>query len=147
MFREKGVVEGESLEIKHSSGGWVSPDVWAHESLYEEVSGHKVMIWHAPREPNDELQLNFVWPEAGTYKVKINKVLTKEGGKFQIYLNEELGEMLDFSSGEVENATEKQKLGTVQLKPGPQQLRLQWAGEKGEGGEMRLDYLKFAKID
>lgn len=70
MFQEEGVLEGEEMQIKNSSGGWVSPDVWAHESLYDEVSGHKVMIWQAPKEGKDELQLNFIWPEQVPIKWK-----------------------------------------------------------------------------
>lgn len=79
--------------------------------------------------------------------MEVKKVLSRDGGKFRFYLNDELGEVLDFYSGEEERASEKQELGVVKLKPGPQQLRLEWIGEKGDGGAMRLDYLKLEKLD
>lgn len=147
VFKEEGVVEGEEMEIESNSGGWVSPDVWAHESLYDEVSGHKVMIWHAAPDHKNQLQLNFIWPEAGTYKVKINKVMSRDGGKFRLFLNNEPLQLLDFNSGEAENATARQDLGTINLTPGPQKVRFEWVGEKGKGGALRLDYLKFEKIE
>src|SRR5690606_23489512 len=65
VFREEGVVEAENLQIKENTGGWVSPDVWAHETLYEDVSGHKVLIWNANPNNSNVLQLSFDWPEIG----------------------------------------------------------------------------------
>ena len=147
VFREEGVVEGEEMKIKSSTGGWVSTDAWANEQLYEKVSGHKVVIWQAPKKQDDQLLLNFSWPESGTYKVEINKVLSRDGGNFRIYLNDRLGEVINFNSGDEEHATRKQEIGTVNIDPGPQQVRIEWIGEKEKGGTMRLDYLKLKKMN
>src|SRR5690606_7631421 len=89
VFREEGVVEAENLQIKENTGGWVSPDVWAHETLYEDVSGHKVLIWNANPNNSNVLQLSFDWPEGGTYTVELNKVNSRDGGKFEFILNDE----------------------------------------------------------
>jgi hypothetical protein len=147
VFREEGVVEGEALHIKENTGGWASPDVWAHESLYEEVSGHKVLIWHAEPDRSNVLKLNFDWPKAGTYKVEVNKVHSRDGGKFELLLNGESRGVLDFHS-ELENGdTEKVKLGTIKIEPGPQNIELRFAGDLEDGNAMRLDYLRLEKVD
>lgn len=96
VYSEEGVVEGESLEIRENSGGWASTEVWAHEDLFEEVSGHKILIWNTNPENANELTTTFEWPEKGNYVVEANIIKARDGGEFTLFLNEaEFGE-IDF---------------------------------------------------
>jgi hypothetical protein len=55
--------------------------------------------------------------------------------------------VLDFHS-ELENGdTEKVKLGTIKIEPGPQNIELRFAGDLEDGNAMRLDYLRLEKVD
>lgn len=147
VFRKEGVVEGEALNIKSNSGGWVSPDVWAHESLYKEVSGHKVMIWYAEPGKENQLELTFDWPEAGTYRVLVNLVRSKDGGEFRFSLNEKVETLLDFKSAIDGQETVKQEVGTVDIDRGVQTIRMNWMGEEGEETGSRIDYIRLEKLD
>lgn len=147
IFREEGVVEGELLEIKNNSGGWASPDVWAHESLYDEVSGHKVLIWHGEPRKENTLNLNFDWPEAGNYKVEVNTVNTRDGGNFDLIVNDELKKSIDFKTTKEVGDTQKVELGTIKLQPGPQNIQIKWTGKEEEIKAMRIDYIRLEKID
>ena len=146
VYREEGVLEGESLKIDSNSGGWASPDVWAHESMYDEVSGHKIMIWYADPNKDNVLELGFEWPESGTYNLEAHILKTKDGGKFSLQLNG--GEVLeiDFSTSG-DPSTETLNLGQVDLTRGVQELKLQWLGEKEDGKRMAIDYIKLEKVD
>lgn len=146
VFREEGVLEAENLQIVSNSGGWASSDVWAHESLYDEVSGHKIMIWYAVPEKENELTLSFEWPESRTYLVQAHMLTTRDGGQFELHLNEKQLAQLDFSNSE-EFGTETVDLGQVELTRGVQELKLKWLGEKKDGKRMAIDHIKLQKLD
>ncbi len=145
VYREEGVVEGESLKIKENSGGWASTDVWSHEDLFEDVSGHKILIWNANPENENELTTTFEWPEDGTYEVEANIIKSKNGGEFSFQLNESDLQQVNFHTDSEKEETEKITLGTVSIEPGIQTLEINWEGEKEDGKNLSLDYLKLRK--
>jgi len=147
VYREEGVVEGEDLKIKENSGGWASTDVWSHEDLFEEVSGHKILLWNVNPENENELTTTFEWPEEGTYEIEANIIHSKNGGEFSFQLNGTNLQSANFYADSKERETEKVILGTVDLEPGIQTLKITWEGEKEEGKNLSLDYLKFQRIE
>lgn len=145
VYREEGVVEGEVMRIESNTGGWASPDIWAHESLYEEVSGHKIIIWYADPAKENVLNLNFEWPESATYAVKAHILKTKDGGEFSVKLNDEEPQNVNFNTtGDTETAMVD--LGQVQLERGVQELEVKWLGKQKEGKRMAIDYLKIERF-
>ncbi|MCX2681050.1 DUF2961 domain-containing protein [Galbibacter sp. EGI 63066] len=145
VYREEDVVEGESLKIKENSGGWASTNTWAHEDLFKEVSGHKVLVWNAKPQKENELNLGFEWPEEGSYLVEANIIKSKNGGRFHFILNKkELGK-LNFQADKDPGITEKVTLGVVEISPGLQNLKIEWIGTADEGKNMKLDYIKLVK--
>ncbi|MDT0678501.1 glycoside hydrolase family 172 protein [Autumnicola musiva] len=144
VYREESVVEGEDLKIEKNTGGWGS-DVWTHEDLFKEVSGHKILIWNANPNNKNELVTNFEWPEEGTYEVEANIIKSKQGGEFTLKLNGTDLQPINFYSDSDEQKTERIVLGTVQLEPGIQNLVINWKGQKEDGKNLRLDYLKYSK--
>ncbi len=146
VYREEGVVEGENLDIEENSGGWASTEVWAHEDLFEVVSGHKILIWNANPENENELITTFEWPKDGTYEIEANIIKSNNGGEFSFQINETNLQSVNFYTDSEEQETEKSTLGTVTLESGTQTLKITWEGEKEDGKNLKLDYLDFKDI-
>lgn len=68
-------------------------------------------------------------------------------GKFSFQLNGTNLQSANFYADSKERETEKVILGTVDLEPGIQTLKITWEGEKEEGKNLSLDYLKFQRIE
>lgn len=146
VFRQKGAVEAEDLVIKENTGGWASTDFWAHESLFETVSGHKVMVWFAAKDKSNILKTTFEWSEGGNYDVYVNLVKQEDGGKFAIKINGKKLQVLDFFTPKDNKQTQRVKLGRIQIKPGQQQVEFEWNGDSGFPQAMRIDYLELKKV-
>lgn len=84
-----------------------------------------------------------------SYRVGENPAVINFKGKYYMFVTrsyESLG-ILDFQTDKEFGATEKAKLGTIKIEPGPQNIELRWVGEKKDGKAMRLDYLKLRNIE
>lgn len=145
VFRQEGAVEGESLEIKENTGGWASNDVFVDETLFEEVSGHKVFNWNANPKEGNQLVTTFEWPEKGRYLVEVNLVKTKHGGNFSAALNKKSLKNIDLRTQKDSTVVEKQRLGVINIEPGVQILKLSSLAKEGEGSNLKLDYIKLIK--
>ena len=146
VFRQKGAVEAENLVIQENTGGWASTDFWAHESLFESVSGHKIMLWFAARDKPNTLTATFEWNEEGVYDVYVNLVKQEDGGKFAIKINGQTLKSLDFYAPKDNKHTQRVKLGKLQIKPGQQLVEFEWKGGGKLPQAMRMDYLDFKKV-
>ncbi|WP_343486277.1 glycoside hydrolase family 172 protein [Allomuricauda sp. d1] len=146
VFRQEGALEAENLTVAENTGGWVSTDFWAHESLFETVSGHKIMVWFAAKDKPNNLEATFEWPKAGNYEVYANLVKREDGGKFDVKINGKKLSTLDFYAPKDDKQTERVRLGRVRLQPGEQQVELGWSGNGDFPQAMRMDYLEFKKV-
>ena len=146
VFRQKDAVEAETFVVEENTGGWVSTEAWAHESLFETVSGHKIMVWFAAKDKANNLKTTFEWTGEGNYEVYANLVKREDGGRFTIKLNGKKLKTLDFYAPKDDRQTERVSLGKVRIKPGLQQVEWEWAGDGKFPQAMRLDYLEFKKI-
>ncbi|UII75403.1 DUF2961 domain-containing protein [Flagellimonas sp. HMM57] len=146
VFRKDGVMEAEQLTVASNTGGWVSTDFWAHESLFETVSGHKIMVWFAAKDKANTLKTTFNWPEAGNYKVYANLVQQDDGGTFDIKLNGKALNRLDFRAPKEQKQTKSVLLGEVRLELGQQELEFIWSGDGEFPQALRLDYLELQKV-
>ena len=146
VYREEGVIEGENLKIDKNTGGWASTDVWAHEDLFREVSGHKIITWNADPDKENRLTAGFEWDEGGRYSIEANIIKTGNGGRFSITLNGNNLQEMDFKTEREGPATEKLWLGVVDIEPGTQNLEINWIGEKEEGKNLSIDYISFKRV-
>ncbi|WP_462319512.1 glycoside hydrolase family 172 protein [Marinilabilia sp.] len=146
VYKAKNAVDGEDMKILKNTGGWASNDVFVKETLYNKVSGHKVLIWFGRKNDESVLTTSFSLPHNGQYSVTVNKVQTKDGGLFSFYLNDQLlKEGVDFRSSN-DQVPVMEKLGLVKLEEGEQQLKIKWDNTSGSGKRMMLDYLKFEPV-
>ncbi|MEM7487100.1 MAG: glycoside hydrolase family 172 protein [Bacteroidota bacterium] len=145
VFRKEGIAEAEQLTVASNTGGWVSTDFWAHESLFETVSGHKIMVWFVAKDKANTLKTTFDWPEAGSYEVYANLVKQDDGGTFDIKLNGSVLNQMDFRAPKEQKRTQRVLLGRVRLKPGQQELEFIWSGDGEFPQALRLDYLELKK--
>lgn len=147
VYKAKNAVDGEEMEILKNTGGWASNDVFVKETLYDKVSGHKALIWFGKKNDESVLTTSFSLPQNGQYSVSVNKVQTKDGGRFTFYLNDQLlKEGVDFRSAK-DQVPMMEQLGLVDLEEGEQQLKIKWDNSSGTGRRMMLDYLKFEPVN
>jgi len=147
IYQAENAIEGEEFEITENTGGWASTDVFAHESLFGEISGNKVLSWSAAKEKENQLTVRIDPAKTGKYNLVVNTICLKGGGKFRISINgTTTKEFNTFYDSENQKA-QKFKLGTVTLKEGEQELVIEWTGKENEGRRLFLDYLGFEPIN
>ena len=147
VFRVQDVVEAESMKIVSNTGGWVTTDAFSHEKLYNEVSGHQVMFWFSKKDGDNVLEASFDFNQSGTYEVYANILLSRQGGKFDVAVNDKkVSSGLVFFSDEELPVAKYVRLGTVTMKEGKQKLSFKGIEDSSVGNRMALDYLKFEPI-
>lgn len=145
VFRKDNVVEGENMKVLSNTGGWASTESFAHESLYKTVSGHKILLWFAEKNKENELSTQFTWPETGNYTVYANLIKSKEGGEFRLQLNDKLLDPVNLKNKDT-LSTERIRLGNMNIKAGIQELKINYSGAKEDAPKpIKLDYLEFEK--
>ncbi len=147
VYREPGAVEGESMKIRENTGGWANTGAFSNEDLFKEVSGHQLLIWNGNPEKENELFLDFPWEEEGRYQVVANILKSNKGGQFSVSLNGKSLKPIDCFDESEQDVVKEVSLGTVNIKPGVQQLELTWIEEKEKGRTLKIDYLKLNKIN
>ncbi|MFO8000494.1 MAG: glycoside hydrolase family 172 protein, partial [Marinilabilia sp.] len=147
VFRVDDAIEGEDMRIASNSGGWASNDVFAHETLFKKVSGHKILNWFADPEKENVLKTIFDFEKSGKYRVSANIIRSKEGGQFRFQLNEgALEGQINFHHEEEDEDVRKIDLGIIDMEEGEQELVFEWLEEQSEGGRLSLDYLEFTPV-
>lgn len=148
VYREANVLEGEDMQIGKNTGGWATTDAFVHESMFNEVSGHKVLLWHGKPEAENELVTTFKVEQNGKYNLTAQVVKSPDGGKFQLSLNDQLVlDSLNMKSEAEPGKAEKIDLGTFQLEQGEQELRFEWLQDEGFGDKLMLDFINIDPID
>lgn len=142
VFKEKNVVEGEDLKVLSNSGGWYSTDVFSDETLFNSVSGHKMLLWFGKKGEKSVLDIDAGTLEPGIYSIWAHTVNFEDGGDFSVTVNGE--KLVQSINCQIENrqSTSLQKLGTVQISKEDIHLSIKWS-EEVEGKRLALDYLKF----
>ncbi|MFT2008344.1 DUF2961 domain-containing protein [Pontibacter sp. 13R65] len=147
VYREPGVAEGESMQIASNTGGWATNDAFADENLYDQVSGHKILLWHGEPNAENELNTTFKVAKAGRYRVKANLVKVPDGGKFRLALNNQpVKKELNFKSDVTPGKAEVVDLGVFDINAGEQVLKVKWIETKGPERRFLLDYLKLEPV-
>ena len=146
VFREPNVLEAETLKIAENFGGWGSIDVFAHESLYKTVSGHKVLFWAAQKDKENKLKTEFDSDKSGQFEVYANIIKQPEGGIFEISINNQKLKSIDFKSSKDTKYTERIKLGTVNLDNGTQVIDFNLRKNDMFPQNLWIDYFEFKKL-
>lgn len=147
VFRADNVMEGENLQIVFNSGGWASNDFFAHESLFRDVSGHKIINWFADPGKENVLKANFDFEHSGKFRLSANIIKSREGGVFRFRFNEDTFDgQLDFYHDKENQGVQKIDLGVVNIEKGQQELVFEWLKKQSEGGRLSLDYLEFSSV-
>ncbi|PWD98535.1 glycoside hydrolase family 172 protein [Marinilabilia rubra] len=147
VYKAKNAVDGEEMKILKNTGGWASNDVFVKETLYGKVSGHKALIWFGREKDESVLKTGFNFPHSGQYSVSVNKVQTKDGGRFSFYLNDRLlNDAVSFRSAK-DQTPQIENLGIVNLNEGEQELKIKWDSVSSSGKRMMIDYLKFEPVN
>ena len=147
VYRETGVIEGENMEIISNTGGWATTDAFSDENLYEQVSGHKILLWHGDPNLENKLNTTFSVENAGKYKIKANVIKMSDGGVFKIELNNQpVEKYLNLHINENPGKTELINFGIFDLKVGVQNMEIQWLEGENSGNRFMLDYLKLEPI-
>ncbi|WP_340110704.1 glycoside hydrolase family 172 protein [Maribellus mangrovi] len=140
------VIEGEEFDIVENTGGWAGTDVFAHESLYPEISRHKVLSWSAAEGKENELTVNIDPGKSRNYRLVVNAICLKGGGTFRISINgKKLKEFNTFYDSDNQKA-QKFDLGTINLKEGQEKMIIEWTGKNDEGRRLFLDYVGFEPL-
>ena len=146
LYKAENAIEGENFEIIENTGGWAGTDVFAHESLFGEISGNKVLSWSAAKGKENKLTVKIASDESGKYKLTVNTICLKDGGKFRININGiATKEFNTFFDSEIQK-TQKFDLGTISLNEGDQEMVIEWTGKEDEGRRLFLDYVGFDPI-
>ena len=134
--RVSGAIEGESLQVKHVSGGMVQDQVasfgWSGEA----------QKWWIDAEEGDKLVLEFPVESDGRYRVSANLTKAVDYGLVEISVNDSPGKQFDRFHASVKH--DLVDLGTFDLTEGPNQLEVKIVGanEKAIPRYMfGLDYL------
>lgn len=144
VFREDHVVEGEDLKVTSNSGGWHSTDVFSDETLFDVVSGHKMLLWFGKEDDESVMEIEAGVLEPGSYSIWAHTVNFKDGGRFSVAVNgKELAEQINCKIKN-DQPTALQKLGAIQIDKKDIHLTIKWSQEK-DGKRLGLDYLKFQR--
>jgi hypothetical protein len=147
VYTIKNAIEAEYMVVTSNTGGRVRKDRFAHEKLFNEVSGHKFFIWFANESGESVLTTTFDFDKTGKFKVSTNIILAKVGGMFDIDLNgKTLIKGLVFHHNNEQEDTRVVELGVVEMNKGKQELTFKWVGNEPFGTRMALDYLKFEPV-
>lgn len=148
VYYAEDVVEAEDMKIVSNSGGWASPGAYAHEKLYSEVSGHKILIWFAKEEGENILETAFNFDGSGRYKVTANILRSNNGGRFDILLNgKELKKAVDFRQDDEIPDAQLIDLGVINMEEGEQKMTFKFVGEKPRENKLAVDYLRFEPLN
>lgn len=145
VFRKPNVLEAESLKIVKNTGGWANLNEFAHETLYENVSGHKILFWDTQKNKENELIVEFESEKVGKFEVYANVLRQKDGGEFNISMNNQKLKSLSFQSSDETQYTEVIKLGTVNLAKGKQKIVFNLLQNSTFPQKLWVDYFEFKK--
>ncbi|HET7361830.1 MAG TPA: glycoside hydrolase family 172 protein, partial [Salinimicrobium sp.] len=99
VYAEPNVIEGENLNIKKNSGGYATTEAFVHEKLFDQISGHRTLLWHAQPEAGTALVVGFNFMrKPGEYKLTAQVAKSPQGGKFKVFLNGEPAGTIDLKS-------------------------------------------------
>lgn len=146
VYREKNVVEGETMTIEKNSGGWATTEVWVDESLFPSVSNHKALKWLPDQNKEGNLVTSFFWPESGTYEVTMHIVQSPDGGNFEVGLNGNDMETASFTSSSEGQSTKRILIGKTALEAGRQELTFRWQNNHPKRNHLQVDYVKFTPV-
>jgi len=146
VFRVKGALEGEKLEILRKTGGNPAPQ---DMGMFGSDWSGECHLWWIEAKPGDTLDLAVPVEKAGTYRLKMQLTKAIDYGIVQLSLDgKKLGEPIDlFNDGVV--ATGVLNMGAHELEKGRHVLRVEIVGanEKAVKGYMfGLDYLKLEDV-
>lgn len=145
VFRQPDALEAEDLRIVENTGGWASTDVFAPESLYKNVSGHKILFWATQKKKENTLTVDFDSDKSGRFEVYANIIKQEEGGRFKISMNDKKLKTVDFKSTDGKKQTEKIKLGTIKLTEGKQTIKFGLMARDKFPQNLWIDYFEFKK--
>ncbi|WP_242917762.1 glycoside hydrolase family 172 protein [Pontibacter liquoris] len=146
-YRVPGVIEGENMKVEKNTGGWENTDWFVDERLFDQVSGHKVLIWNGEPKKENKLAASFHIQKPGKYKLVMQVVRSPEGGRFQTAVNgQPVKQELNFKSDVKPGKAEPIELGTFELKPGKQVLEFKWLPTEGYGQNMMIDFVNLEAI-
>ncbi|MEW4924868.1 glycoside hydrolase family 172 protein [Algibacter sp. 2305UL17-15] len=146
VFRHPNVLEAESLNIVKNTGGWANLNEFAHESLYKNVSGHKILFWGTQKNKDNELIVEFESEKAGKFEVYANVLKQKDGGVFKISVNNQKLKSLSFKSPIETRYTEVIKLGTINLVKGKQEITFSLLRNDIFPQKLWVDYFEFKEL-
>lgn len=141
---ENGVFEGEDFVdvAQYNQGAVHEADMWFWGSGWSCMS---TLVWK-PVSEGDELVLPFHFQNQGTYRLILAPTHSKEGGRFQVSLNEHIfEEPLDiYWSGDFPGV-QQHVCGEVHLATGGYELRFRYLGKDPDSktGNLDLDYFQF----
>ncbi|WP_299667913.1 glycoside hydrolase family 172 protein [uncultured Polaribacter sp.] len=145
VYRQPDALEAENLKVTKNTGGWVNTDAFAHESMYKDVSGHKMLFWGTDKNKKNNLVTEFNSDKEGRYDVYANIIKQKEGGVFKISINNQKLKNINFKSSNDTKYTERVKLGTVDLKKGRQEIIFDLLKKDKFPQKLWIDYFEFKK--
>ncbi|MFD2247493.1 glycoside hydrolase family 172 protein [Pontibacter ruber] len=145
-YRMPGVIEGESMKVEKNTGGWENTDWFVDEQLFDQVSGHKVLIWHGEPKKESRLSAAFNIDQPGKYKLALQVIKSPDGGKFQAAVNgQAVKQELNFKSEVKPGKAETIELGTFDLKQGKQVLEFSWIPSKS-GQNLMIDFIDLEAV-
>jgi len=148
VFTMKSAIEAEDMKVTSNTGGRIRQDEYAHEKLFQVVSGHKFLMWFADKNGENNLTTTFDFSKTGKFKVSANVILSRDGGMFDIDLNgKTMKKGLGFHHDNEKEDTRVIELGIVKMDKGKQELTIKRIEKKPYGARMALDYLHFEAVD
>ncbi len=147
VYRKPGVIEGEHVQISKNTGGYATTDAYAHEKLFKQVSGHKMLLWEGNREKERKLTVTFNISNPGKYTVTAQVIKSPAGGTFDFRLNKNDGTTAHMKSRTEPGDVEAIELGTFNLKEGKQTLEITTIPTAGSGSKLMLDYIALKPVN
>jgi hypothetical protein len=147
VFQAPDAVEGEELEVVSNTGGWTTNDAFVDESLFEETSGHKMMLWFAKPDAENQLRVRFTIENTGTYRLGLKVIKSKDGGEFQVLKSngQKLG-TIDLSTDAEQATADMVELTTVSFDNKSPELIFKWTGKDDKKKRLAIDYIELKPL-
>lgn len=146
VYTIANAVEGENMQVVTNTEV-VDTDAFAHESLYSEVSGHKLLVWHAKKAGENVLKTSFDFNQNGKFRVFANMLVSKDGGVFNMKLNgKQLKNNVSLQYNSTVSKTKLIQLGILDMNSGKQELTIEWVNQGNTEKIFALDCLKFKQL-
>lgn len=146
LYKADNAIEGEDMKVVSNTGGWYTIDAFSDETMFDEVSGHKMLLWFGKKEDESVLEIDINHGKTGTYNVSANVICSKDGGTFAVALGGKvLSNPINCHSDGDKKTTKLLKLGTIKLNETDLRLEFKWLKDY-QGKRLELDYLKLERI-